>query len=342
LSLRAAPDGRLFLIAKDSIGSGHLHLYVRGVNGGWGQKTRVDSDPQTQPTRPALALHIENDQAYAVYRNSTDGRTYVARTSMSSPGFGLRCVFLNSGTSLTSTKQNVTASTGLVVAHDDTGQIFSARMDLPSTASSATSAGASESTAAPTGPGSALNVEDPRGQFRPAAASVAAGPPNGPPEPPVVPGFKHIWDGRLSISEVPANDSQWFSLRQRRINTIVNLDAVMYDFARFAFDSFLWMPLSAGQVPTNERARSFLKFIQVCDNAPVHIAGGTEDSRAMLVALLRYAVDAWTIEDALKEAQRLNGGAALSSEQVASLVGWAATHLPGSERLASCLGVSVR
>jgi hypothetical protein len=342
LSLRAAPDGRLFLIAKDSIGAGNLYLYVRGVNGGWGQKARVDSDPETQPTRPTLALHVENDQAYAVYRNSTGGKTYVARSSMSSTGFGLRCVFLNVGTSMTSTKQNVTASTGLVVAHSETGQIFSARLDLPSTPGSATFAGASERTAAPTGPASALNVEDPQGQFRPATATVAAGPPDAPPEPTVVPGFKHIWNGRLSTSDVPANDSQWWWLRQHRVNTIVNLDAAMYDFAQYALESFLWMPLGAAQAPTNEGARSFLKFIQLCDNAPAHIAGGAEDSRATLVALLRYAVDAWTIEDALKEAQRLHGGAALSSEQITWLVGWAATHLPGSERLDSCLGVSAR
>ncbi len=341
LSLRAAPDGRLFLVAKDSIGTGNLYLYVRDVNGVWGQKARVDSDPQIQPTRPTLALHVENDQAYAVYRNSTDGRTYVARSSMSSTGFGLRCVFLNQGTSMTSTKQNVTASTGLVVAHSDTGQIFSARMDLPTTPSSVTFAGASERTT-PTVPASALNVDDPRGQVRPSAGRVAAGPPDVPPDPPAVPGFNHIWNGRLSISDVPANDSQWWWLRQQRVNTIVNLDAVMYDFVQYAFESFFWMPVGAAQAPADESAASFLKFIQSCDNVPAHLLGGAADVRAMLVALLRYAVDAWTIEAAMAEGQRLNGATPLSEEQVTWLLGWAATHSPGSERLNSCLGMSVR
>jgi hypothetical protein len=56
----------------------------------------------------------------------------------------------------------------------------------------------------------------------------------------------------------------------------------------------------------------------------------------MLIALLRYAFDAWTIEDALAEGQRLNGGAPLSPERVTWLLGWAAAHSPGSERLNSC------
>ena len=157
----------------------------------------------------------------------------------------------------------------------------------------------------------------------------------------MVPGFEPIWDGRLSTSDVPASDSQWWWLRRQGVNTIVNLDAVMYDFAQYALESFLWMPLGAGQAPTDEGARSFLKFIQLCDNAPAHIAGGAQDGRATLVALLRYAIDAWTIEDALGEGQRLNGRTALSSEQITWLLGWAATHLPGSERLDSCFSVSV-
>ncbi|PYV42490.1 MAG: hypothetical protein DMG09_02415, partial [Acidobacteria bacterium] len=59
ISLRAAPDGRLFAVLKDSIGNGHLHLYVRSVDGSWGQKTDIDSDPLTQATRPVLALDPE-------------------------------------------------------------------------------------------------------------------------------------------------------------------------------------------------------------------------------------------------------------------------------------------
>jgi hypothetical protein len=338
LSLRAAPDGRLFLVAKDSIDSGNLHLFVRGVDGSWGQKTAIDSDPLTQPTRPTLALHVDNDHAYVLYRNSTDGQTYLSRSAMSSPGFGLRCVFLTHGTSVTSTKQNVNSSTGLVAAHSDTGQIFAARIELAATASSAMAASGGERTAAPTGPAPTMNSDDRRGQLRKEAGSVvgatAAGawPPDGTP----VPGFERIQAGGLSTSEAPVNDSQWWWLRGQGINTIVNLDAVMYDFAQYGFESFLWMPVGAGGTPSEEEVRSFLNFIRSCDNEPAHISGGAPDRRAMLVALLRYAIDAWSIEDALAEGQRLNGGAALSSEQIAWLQGWSAGHLPGSERRGSC------
>ena len=98
-----------------------------------------------------------------------------------------------------------------------------------------------------------------------------------------------------------------------------------------------WMPVGAGEAPMDEGAKSFLKFIQSCDNAPAHISGGARDGRATLVALLRYAIDAWTIEATLAEGERLNGGVPLSPEQVMWLLGWAATHLPGSERLDACL-----
>ena len=153
--------------------------------------------------------------------------------------------------------------------------------------------------------------------------------------------FEVIWAGRLSTSETPADDSQWGWLRAQGANTIVNLDAVMYDFAKYGFESFLWMPVGAGQAPTDEGAKSFLKFIQSCDNAPAHISGGARDGRATLVALLRYAIDAWTIEAALGEGQRLNCDAPLSPKQVTWLLGWAESHLPGSERLVSCSRVAM-
>jgi hypothetical protein len=334
LSLRAAPDGRLFAVLKDSIGAGHLHLYVRAASGPWGQKVMIDSDTTAQPTRPALALDIENNHAYVVYRNSTDSQTYLSRTSMDSLGFGLRCVFLTHGTSLTSTKQFVNSNTGLVAADSDTGQIFPARIDLAAAAATTSEAESAGPAAAPTRQASAPAGNE---RIRTQAASTAAAAAgsalqDGTP----VPGFDIIWAERLSTSETPANDSEWWWLRQKRVNTIVNLDAVPYDFARYGFDSFLWTPLEAGQAPTDAAARKFLKFVQSCDNEPAHISGGARNDRATLVALLRYAVDARPIARAISEAQRSNGGAPLSPEQIKWLLRWAAKHAPGSERLNSC------
>jgi Bacterial Ig domain/IPT/TIG domain len=324
LNLRAAPDGRLFLVAKDSVGNGNLHLYVRGVNGPWGQKTTVDTDPVTQPTRPNLELDVEANLAFVIYHNSTDKTVYVTHSGMSSLGFAPRCVFLAQGNNVTSTKQNVNATTGLIAADSaNTGQILPARFDLASVATSMTSRPESEGAAA-TGTETAM-----------AAITAGASPLNGSPVAP----FDLIWPGRLSISETPADASQWWWLRGQGANTIVNLDAETYDLAQYAFDSFLWMPLDAGAAPTEESAARFLTFIRSCDNLPAHISGGARDGRATLVALLRYALDGWTIEDALGEAQRLNGDAPLSAAQVTWLRDWAATHAPGSERLNSCSGL---
>jgi hypothetical protein len=328
LSLRAAPDGRLFLVAKDSIGNGNLHFYVRGVNGPWGEKTMVDTDSVAQPTRPMLALDVEADLAFVIYHNSTEKRVYVARTGMNSPGFGPRCLFMNQGNNVTSTKQNVNASTGLVAADSsNTGQILPGRVSVGSAATSVAPASTTfvsasdETTTTTTGPATATT--------QPATSAL-----NGTP----IAGFEFIWPGRLSTSQTAADAGQWWWLRAQGVHTIVNLDATNYDFVQYGFDSFLWIPVGPGEMPSDAQASSFLKFIQLCDNEPAHLSGGVKEGRATLVALLRYAVDAWTIADALAEGQRINGGDPLSPEQVTWLQRWAATHAPGSERLNACLG----
>ncbi len=326
LSLRAAPDGHLFLVAKDSIGAGRLHLYVRGGDGTWGQKTIVDPDPVAEPTRPVLLLDVENNHAYVVYRESRTDRIYFSRTPMNSPPvFDPRCTFIDrrpDGGRLsnpTSTKQNVDGTTDLVAVAGREGrsnlpgrpfvprEIFANVIDLESAAGPVSLVAVSQTLeAAPT---SVLVVGTP-------IADIEA-----------------IWDGLLSTSTVPLDDGQWRWLRGQDVNTVVNLDDHMFDVAQFGFESFLWVPLGADGAPTEVEAGRFLKFIQVRDNQPAHISSATSDRRATMVALLRYAIDGWTIDNALAEGQRLNGGAVLSSQQVQFLLGWAATHLPGSHRL---------
>jgi len=329
VSLRAAPDGRLFAVLKDSVGAGHLHLYVRSVAGVWGQKTDVDPDPNAQPTRPQLVLDVEAGLAFVLYHNSTVKIVYMTRSSMSSPGFAPRCVFLPQGNNVTSTKQNVTSATGLVAADStNTSQILPARFDLTGL-SGATSMTMTSGTGSE-GPAAVWAAPQPASLL----ASTAAG--GSLQEGPTIAGFEPVWTGRLSMSETPADASQWWQLRGQGANTIVNLDAVMYDFAQYGFESFLWMPMAAGAVPTDQQATSFLKFIQLCDNEPAHLSGGARDARATLVALLRYAIDGWTIEAALAEGERVNAGIALSPEQVTWLQGWAASHPSGSEQLGSC------
>jgi hypothetical protein len=153
-------------------------------------------------------------------------------------------------------------------------------------------------------------------------------------EPPVA-GLEDVWAGRLSVSQAPADDTQWQSLRVRGVNTIINLDEVMFDVGRYGFESFLWVQLGAGAPPTEAEAERFLKFIQDLDNQPAHISSATSDRRAIMVALVRYAVDGWALDRALAEGRRLNGDADLSPEHVAWLMGWAARYPAGSHRRAT-------
>jgi hypothetical protein len=152
-----------------------------------------------------------------------------------------------------------------------------------------------------------------------------------PPVPPV-PEFQVIWPGQLTTSQAAADDSQQIWLRRQGVNTIVNLDDAMFDIGRFGFESFLWVALPAGTVPTEVQAERFLRFIQQADNQPAHISGSLREARATTVALLRYAVDGLDLGSALAEAQRLNLGAALPMQLVGWLQSWAATHPPGSHR----------
>jgi hypothetical protein len=144
--------------------------------------------------------------------------------------------------------------------------------------------------------------------------------------------FEVIWEDQLSTSQVPANNGQWRRLRDLGVNTIVNLDLVMYDFGQYAFESFLWVALGAGRPPTRVGAERFLRFIQLADNQPAHISSAARDARATMVALLRYAIDGWALDQALAEARRVNDGAELSAEQVAFLVDWAQRNRPGDHR----------
>jgi hypothetical protein len=321
LSLRAAPDGRVFAVTKDSVGNGNLHLFIRSTSGSWSPRITVDSDPTSQPTRPNLVLDVQNDHAYVLYHNSTDGQMYAARTPMDSPGF-LRCVFLKAGSNVTTTKQNV-GSAGLVATASVGAQLVPGVIALGDAAASAQSQAEPASFAAPLSGADAASAVGATAALPPARLKAT---------PPV--DFHVIREGRLSSSLAPANDRQWRWLRGQGVNTIVHLDGAMVDFAQFGFESFLWVPLRAGEPPTEEEAERFLRFIQLGENQPAHLSGAAADTRGVMVALARYAIDGWPMEAALAEGRRLRGvGLSLSTPQVQWLLRWAADHAPGSHRL---------
>jgi hypothetical protein len=127
LAIKAHPDGRIFLVAKDNDNDGtpahategRIWLYVRTAAGVWGQKTNIQPDFSQLPTRPSLLLDVPNDRAYVIYHDESPsgaGRNFIAHTSMTgTPFFDFPCVFnLTASSNPTTTKQNITASMGLM------------------------------------------------------------------------------------------------------------------------------------------------------------------------------------------------------------------------------------
>jgi Calx-beta domain-containing protein/IPT/TIG domain-containing protein/uncharacterized protein DUF4214 len=128
LSMKAAPDGRIFLVAKDNDNDGtsaharegRIWLYIREVVGDWGHKTIVQPDFSQLPARPQVLLDVTNNEVYVIYHDeapSANGRNFIVHTSMDNPSFDFPCVFtITPSSNATSTKQNLTWSTGLMAA----------------------------------------------------------------------------------------------------------------------------------------------------------------------------------------------------------------------------------
>lgn len=159
--------------------------------------------------------------------------------------------------------------------------------------------------------------------------------PRGPATDAPVENFGVIWDGKVTRSGKPENDAGWMWLRRQGIATIVNLrkDNTDVDYKKYGFDSFLWIPLSGGESPTDDKAEMFLRFIQQADNQPVHLmCAEGKDRTGTMSALIRYSIDGWTMDEALNEASLYRRGEELSLSRVLWLRQWASRHPPGSFR----------
>ncbi|HKZ80263.1 MAG TPA: IPT/TIG domain-containing protein, partial [Pyrinomonadaceae bacterium] len=115
MSLRSAPDGRVFVVAKDSDGAGFINLYIRGAAGGWSPPVLVDVDPHAAVTRPTMALDLEQSQVYVFYSDATSNFMYMNKANMTNPVFAPACPYVSHPAvwDATTTRQNVKASTGL-------------------------------------------------------------------------------------------------------------------------------------------------------------------------------------------------------------------------------------
>jgi len=131
MTMKAHPDGRIFMVSDDNDGiNNHLHLYIRTVAGAWGAKTLVVNNFTAMPSKPVLLLDTDNSTVHVVYKdgavtsNGLTGQTFIAQASMNNPAFNTACLFLDtsdnagiqSTSNPTSTKQSVNATSDLVVA----------------------------------------------------------------------------------------------------------------------------------------------------------------------------------------------------------------------------------
>ena len=142
-----------------------------------------------------------------------------------------------------------------------------------------------------------------------------------------------VWPGKLTRSGLPDSDSEWKWLRHEGVKSIVTFVDDDVDYKKFGFGPVLRIPLDGQDVPTEAQSQKFLAFVQDPNNWPVHMhCHAGKDRTGMMAALVRYAVDGWSLDRALAEARPYRKGKDLADFRIEWLEKWAAAHEPGSER----------
>ncbi len=142
--------------------------------------------------------------------------------------------------------------------------------------------------------------------------------------------FAVLESGKISRSGQPLlSEFKW--LKENGWKAIVDLRAdgeyneISDDQKIVGFDeldfNYIYLPIRDGAAPTVEQARSFLDFVKDPANQPVHVhCRGGFGRAGTLIALYRYEVDGWKMEDAIAESRLFRGG--IDSTQKNWLLNW--------------------
>jgi protein-tyrosine phosphatase len=161
-------------------------------------------------------------------------------------------------------------------------------------------------------------------------------PQSGPVPNPRIPNYGVIEEGIICRSAQPTEE-QYRELVGMGFKSVINFRQEQPFEEKYirglGFQYYLFLDIPDENQPTDQQAHDFLQFVTNKQHWPIimHCKVGVGRTGTM-AALIRYAVDAWPLDQAIAEAIDYRGGNPLVQPQVTWLRQWAMTHPPGDHR----------
>src|SRR5262249_5767422 len=134
-------------------------------------------------------------------------------------------------------------------------------------------------------------------------AAAADVPPSTAPSSDALPNYGVIWEGKLTRSGQPSAEG-WRWLRRQGVRSLVSFRGEDNIDDRVRFRHALWVPFTKRTPPTDDEAEEFLTFVRDPSHWPLHIhCEHGRDRTGLMAALVRYAIDAWSLARALAAAR---------------------------------------